>query len=610
MGQSWRVDDLGVQAYGDLWLNPRHGIRPHDGAEVAICSLSRGGFMVIDPKARTGIQVKRSVERGEGWAIGQGGDGVIWQTGFGARDQVPLLRWGWDSETSEVVRELPGKSYFTLDVGPDGAVYLPDYTSNTLHRYDPASDEVVSLGRFDEFGKHIRTIYAAVDGWLYVTAVDGLQAKVVAVNPATGMRQALEAMMDGPRHWQYGQLLKDGLGRVLIGSKRWGREFWHELKEGRIMPDPVPLPQLAATAIRQAATPPSTVTSPLAFRDGTSISRLENRSCEVTDASGESHVFELAREESPLRIFSLISGGGRIWGGTFIPLTLFSHDPATGESVSHDNPTRSTGEIYGMAWAAEKLFMASYTEANITRYEADRPCEPETSRQANPVHLGRMKEAGPPLHRIYGTVVTPDGMVYFAAKGDYGCEDSGLVRIDPRSEEITRWAYPATTFGALCHIPGRDELLVAERRGEERGLRFTRLDARRGEILAEPTIIDDEGQVISWLPAADGRVYGLHNHRATLFLYDPLAEEVVDQVAEMKVGDHCYNALIDGPDGRIWGLTNRCVYAVERDLSRVEAIAPYPDHAGGNFYRFGLCSGPDKAIYFANGTHLMRMSQS
>jgi len=82
---------------------------------------------------------------------------------------------------------------------------------------------------------------------------------------------------------------------------------------------------------------------------------------------------------------------------------------------------------------------------------------------------------------------------------------------------------------------------------------------------------------------------------------------IVAQLPEMGLGDNCNDVLLFGPDGRIWGLTVKCVFAAERDLSRFEVLAEYPDYSELHCYRFGMRYGPDGNIYFPNGCHLMRI---
>jgi hypothetical protein len=92
-----------------------------------------------------------------------------------------------------------------------------------------------------------------------------------------------------------------------------------------------------------------------------------------------------------------------------------------------------------------------------------------------------------------------------------------------------------------------------------------------------------------------------------LFAFSVSRKKIVAEMREMRVGDHCNNALVRGLDGRIWGVTNRCVYAVTDDLKSVEVVAELAPDADKTFNRFGLCRGPDNAIYFCSGTHLMRV---
>jgi hypothetical protein len=198
--------------------------------------------------------------------------------------------------------------------------------------------------------------------------------------------------------------------------------------------------------------------------------------------------------------------------------------------------------------------------------------------------------------------------VYFAAHGGYGCEDSGICRIDPTTEAIRRWIYSDTTFGALCLLPG-GRLLVGERRAGETAIRATCISAEDGAELWSVPVIADSGGITSWLLDRDhpGRVYGVHAYRACVFSFDFERREIVARLPEIDQGALCYNMLIDGPDGRLWGLSTDCVFAVERDLSAAAVVVPYPDRAGKNAYRFGLASGPDGHLYFPNGPHLMRL---
>ncbi len=437
---------------------------------------------------------------------------------------------------------------------------------------------------------------------MYVAVTDYKKTFIVAVDPETGDR----VVVDSPS----GVLVKDAAGHVLTNRRCWGGEVWLELTGRKAVSIDAAAVQLTKTSLAQNEMSGREVTTSLAFSDGGYIRKIVGTRVTYVDPDGSSHEFAVKRDESPLRIFSVGSGGGKIWCGTFIPLTLFSYDSQTGESTFYDNPTETTGEIYNSAWSKGKLFMASYTAATLTRFSPDKPWKTDHSPSANPAHLGKMKEDDLPLHRPHGKALAPDGTVFFAAHGSYGCDDSGICRIDPETEEIVRWIYPDTFFDALCHIPDGDRLLVSERRKGDTGIRFTFVSAETGKILSSEIVIADGGDVVSWLPDGGDLIYGLHAMRAMVFAYSLSTRKIVKKLEEIDMGDHCYNALVFGPDNRIWGLTNKCVYAVDRELTSVERLCDYEDHAGGNFYRFGMAHGLDGYIYFPNGSHLMRVKLS
>ena len=185
-----------------------------------------------------------------------------------------------------------------------------------------------------------------------------------------------------------------------------------------------------------------------------------------------------------------------------------------------------------------------------------------------------------------------------------------MCRVDAGSDNLTRWIYKDRTIGAMTYVKSAKALLLAERRDGEGTLRATLLSPTDGSEIWSVVLKNDEGNIVSWLDSGDEWVYGLHAHRATLVAFSLRERRVVKEVPELRLGDHCYNALTDGLDGRVWGLTNECVYAAARDLSSVEVVAPYKNHLNRDFYRFGLVKAEDGAIYFPNGPHLMRIREA
>ncbi|MBI2441663.1 MAG: hypothetical protein HYV35_09865 [Lentisphaerae bacterium] len=603
--KKYQVDDLGVQARSDMWMLFRPGKDPRTGAEVVLGSLSLGGFMLIDPAAQTNFQVLpgRRIPNGGWWPVGQAPDGAIYQTGvFACKPPVPLLRWKGQGNHSEVAADLPGNSFFGLDISPDGVVYLPDSGQNVLYAFHPDTGQVENLGDFFRFGTHVRNVFCARDGWVYVFATDYKCSVVVALDPKTKEKKDLaELAGKSAAGLSLTGITKDAAGHVLVPQRRWGLDHWFELLGGK----PTPIDPMK---IRLART--ETGYSPLAFSDGSYVLPPVDIGVDVSvvKADGARCAFKVARQESPLRIFSVYAGGGKIWGGTFIPLTLFAFDPATSQTEFFGNPTEVNGEIYTMAFSRDKLFLGSYPQAVLTRYQPGKGWKRDKSISANPAHLGRVKEEGLYLHRPYGVAQDAMGRIYFAALGGYGCEDSGVCRIDPATEEITRWIYPGTTFSVMTYLPGRDQLVMVElRKGEQKTIRLTFLDPHNGKIVDSRPVIYDEGAITSLLADGGDLIYGMHAHRAALFAYSLKAGKIVKTIPEMGLGDNCFNCLIFGPDGRIWGLTVKCVFAADRDLSGFEVVAEYPDQAGLHCYRFGLAQGPDGHVYFPNGPHLMRI---
>lgn len=613
----WRIEDLGIAGYGEANLDGgglnmvRH---PGTGEEFAVLPMLEHAFVLIDPRRRLGRHIlpDMSVFQRTSRRTVQGPDGALYSVGFRRgcvyeRTQTcALLRWDWQSPRSEPCLdfELPADTCAGLEFDSEGRLYV--CVGGRLSRLD------LSTGRLERVADGVVDFAAGRDEpWLY-TVAGGL---VCAMDPADPVPRPVT--LPGGQPCPAGRLERDGGGRLIIAADvgcRGGATLWAELKGGRAEPVEAHALRLADTLICNVevaqADPASVYRSPFAFDDGSVISRVAGTEVTVVDSAGRWQTFAFARREQPLQLFSMEIGGGRIWLGTVLPLHLLSYDFATGRFANHGITAPVPGEIYNMVWSGGRLFMASYPGAFVTRLDPARPLRPDASAQANPRQFGRIKDLPLPLHRTHGRACDPAGNVYFAAKGDYGCEDSGICRIDIETESVTRWIYPATTMTALTFLPQEGRLLVCERRKGEPDLRLTFVDPATGSIAESLPVIRDRGDIVAWLHDGGDLVYGLHDYRATLFAFSLRERRIVARLEELGFGHHCQNSLVAGPDGRIWGLTRECVFAVDRELRAKERLATFEDMMLLPHSRFGMGFGPDGALYFMNGAHLMRMAAS
>jgi sugar lactone lactonase YvrE len=604
MSMPYSVEDLGTVMQGDVWLfrNDRIVRHPRTGDEFAVLTCNMGGFVLLDPRTLAWRQIVPEVIMASGWAIDQAPDGTIYQSDSAGGH---LYAWRWEDEISRVVATFPKEWPWFVDmsVAADGRVFLLDGSGRRpLYHFDARTGKIGIVGgeRGHVLCSQEGTIYAMRDG------------AIIVLDPDTGQSRPVLDESGAPCR---GALLMDGGARVVVGFLRLGRPHFRLLRGDRAVAIDSDAVRFCRTAIGTNAIDQEICglesfhgLKPLVFADGSYIASILGPEVTVAQADGSARSVRITLKGQPLGIWCTAAGGGRIWGGTVIPIALFSYDPLTNHFERYDeNPTETKGEIYSMVFSKDKLYMASYIHATLTRFTPDRPWKLDRTASANPACLGFMKD-GPDLflQRPHGRAADPAGNVYFSSVGGYGCLDSGLCRIDPDTDEAQRWIYPETNMEAICYIPPLDQVLVSESRHGEDAIRFTFVCPCTGRRMKDDVVIRDKGCVRSWLWDGADRVYGVHDYRATVFVYSLSEGRIVARTPELTFGDHRFNALQFGPDGRVWGLTNRCVFGVERDLSASASVAEFePDSQGG--YRFGFDYGADGNLYFARETHLMRL---
>ena len=271
----FQLEDLGIATYGDCWLTFRYARHPKTGADLALCSLSKGGFMLVDPRAQNATQVLPGRLFDTGWGICQAPDGSIYQAFYDKHSW--LVRWNWEGTTAKRVAELPFTTCFSLDIAPDGRVYMPDYHENVMFCYDPLSGKVSDFGSFSQFGDHIQMVSCGRDGLVYVSSITYSRGSfAVALRPQTGEKFLVDAPAgQDPRDWHASEVRKDAAGHVLAPLRRWGREVWYELVDGK----PVEIDQKQVRLASGGL--------PLAFEDGSYVSQIKDKEFTYVQADGK-----------------------------------------------------------------------------------------------------------------------------------------------------------------------------------------------------------------------------------------------------------------------------------------------------------------------------------
>lgn len=593
MAETVLVEDLGVMSEANLWHQWRVVRDPRTGREAAMGQAMHGGFVLVDPGLGAVTAIGQEELLPHTWASAQAPDGKIYQASvFSSSGDAALLCWDGRGEVASVVARMKCRAVFTMDAATDNRIYLPDYHLIRLFCYDPASREVEPVCSYTHLPGHPRQVCCGLDGLVYVALFHHETPTLTVWDPTKGCEPT--PIPDEPLcQWIPSSLLKDSNHRIWAKVRtREGKTEWRELSEGKGIARGTP-----------HLTPEG---HPWWFHDGSRIGSAEGERLTILRPDGGAVHHRVPLPRVPLRVFSVAEGGGQIWGSTIIPLTLFRYDPETGKKENYQNPTATEGEIYRMVWASNRLFLAAYYGAHLSRFDPSRSWQKGRDAEANPRLLGPMKDPPLLLQRPYGKALDRLGRVFFSARGDYGCEDSGICRIDPATETVVRWVFPNTTLGPIVYLAREHLLLGGEVRKGESTVRFAFISPDDGRILESWPLLEGTGMVTSWLYDGGERVYGLYNTRAMLLSFRLSTRRIEKVRPELGMGHHCYECLEWGKDGRLYGLTRECLFAADRELQNVERVAGYPDHAAGNFYRFGMPRGPDGYFYFANGPRLMR----
>jgi len=348
---------------------------------------------------------------------------------------------------------------------------------------------------------------------------------------------------------------------------------------------------------------------PTSLPDGTTFAftdahQLLYRKLEIRKPDGETQTFDLNYEASGSNIFYIHPGpDGCVYGSSILPLHLFRYNPKEGELVNLGKCSASTGEAYSMANLSGNIYISSYPGARVSEYDPTQPYRFGSQPGDNPRDLGRIDDIS---YRPRSTLAGPLGRVWTASIPDYGRWGGPLSYYEPNTGE--KKAYYRICGDASCYTLAhlKDQKLLAvgttisggsgtQPRVKQAMLFLWDYDAE--EKVWEGTLDRHISTFNALLTGPDGKLYGtvLGRNEPELFVFDPASREFTNRFSSLP-GHPLDLGLQNGPNGKIYGFTNSCIYRLDPASLTVEAIIRDS---------FGI-AGPiiGQEVYFATGHRL------
>ncbi|MCX5658405.1 MAG: hypothetical protein NTW19_01630, partial [Planctomycetota bacterium] len=308
-----------------------------------------------------------------------------------------------------------------------------------------------------------------------------------------------------------------------------------------------------------------------------------------------------------------------LYGSSIMPLYLFRHNPASGETVTLGRGAPETGEIYSFGQRDGKLYYATYGgEGSFLVYDPAQPWRPGKGFHDwhhNPRVISVLGEG----HcRPRAMCIDNRGRVWVGSYAEYGKHNGGLFRYDIDSRRIENNPVvirnqsicsltddPAgrMVFGGTDTTPGSGAAVI------EKEAKLFAWDAQERRVTWE--IVPVEGETgIANLIQQQGLLYGTTRPNGAYFIVDPAQAKVV-RLIPSPMSDASEQSMGLASDGNFYGTTWPSLYRWRPGVDgTVETLCVvWGDEAkqyGGAIFRGGGAVIGDR-IYFRCGANLLSM---
>ena len=487
----------------------------------------------------------------------------------------------------------PGAAIFPcrIDEDGEGQLWIGSYGTADLTSYHPSTGEFTRYGRMDEVDMYCYSL-VNTDGTI-ACLITQTRPHVAVLDPKTGEKTVVGPVTTKGEETLTMHRGKDG--GIYIESS-----LGHYRIEGT---QAIPVERTVPPSTAEAKLPDGS-----AFRFADAPQHI-HRVLEIRKPDGTVRTFELNYEASGTDIFCLHAGPDEcIYGSSILPEHLFRYNPKDGELIDLGICSTSTGEAYSMANLEGKMYISSYPGARISVYDPSQGYHFSEGPGGNPRDLGRVDDIS---YRPRSTLTGPLGRVWLASIPDYGVWGGPLSYYDPQTGE--KKAY-YRIFGdgscyTLAHLETEELLAVGTSISGGSGTQpkvdqavLFLWEYKAEEKVWEGTLDRPVSAFNALVVGPDGRLYGTIQGRDVppeIFIFDPESRTFTDRIA-LPEGSPLDLGVQNGPDGKIYGFTSSCLYRLDPISLSVEKVV----HLDATERAVpGPIAGPE--IYFAQGHRLM-----
>ncbi len=568
------------------------------------------------------------------WNLMQARDGLVYIGGY-----TPGRLLAFDTERRRFV-DLPEPDHVIeaaqsvvcdLAEGPNGSIYYGTYPDCRLYRYRPEEGKVELVAQPVQDELYLRWVTALPDG--RVLGFAGChRCRLVEIRPDTGsVRTLTPDWLQGPSNWgplylvgpyavhqamdsrnggapilvvydwQSGTLADTisildinepivvgaGDGGLLIGA-RGGAIEKVLLPEGRrqaVWPD-LRLPDLPLSGI---------------LRDdkGRLISPSGRDYWVADPATGWAETRRLPARGAYIAALGLKAmDNGQVWGSFHLGQSIFRLATDGNDALNLGPVVEVGGEVYDLEEKDGVLYMASYIEAVLSRFDPAAPWHPGKEVASNPQELARL---GHDQYRpCAGVAWAPDGRLAVGSMAKYGIAGGALSFYDPDtgSLEVVRDPVPGQAITAL---DGDGDRLCLGTSIHSNGVsaegawaQVFLWDQKPGRIASQHELSGIEG--VSWVALLPGPAV-LVSAAGKLFLWHTDTDEI-ETVLEQ--GSMQTNGCARGRDGKLWMVINGTLMRYDAGADELVSYA-----LGAGELSSPMTVGHDGTAYCRRGLHVV-----